>query len=102
MVQMLADAAATALISRKSLAAAVPLPADHPGEHQRLVRGRGACLDHGFSGARPAALLGNLACAGRHAAVRAAGVGRLGFDEMVRRYAHLAADHLAPYAERFV
>jgi integrase len=22
--------------------------------------------------------------------------------EMVRRYAHLAADHLAPYAERFV
>ena len=32
--------------------------------------------------------------------IRSAGVGRLASTEMVRRYAHLAADHLAPYAER--
>ena len=47
----------------------------------------------GFSLARSAPHLGELACAARHAAIRIAGDGRLGEPEMVRRYAHLAADH---------
>ena len=50
--------------------------------------------------ARPAAHLGQLACAGRHALVRLAGDGRLGECGDGEGYAHLAADHLAPYAER--
>ena len=37
---------------------------------------------------------------GRSATVRTGGVGRLGVSGVVRRYAQLAADHLAPYAER--
>lgn len=47
--------------------------------------------------------MGKLACAERNATFRLAGNGG-GWEspEMVRRYAHLAADHLAPYAERLV
>lgn len=38
--------------------------------------------------------------AARNAPVRTAGFGRVGDTSMVRRYAHLGAEHLAPYAER--
>lgn len=41
-----------------------------------------------------------LARAERHAPVCASGNGGWQSAEMVRRYAHLSADHLAPYAER--
>ena len=40
--------------------------------------------------------------AGWHALVRHAGMGGWAGAEMVRRYAHLAADHLAHYAERWI
>ena len=55
-----------------------PGQADHAGQHQGLVRGLERCRHQGFSLARSAAHLGELARAERHAAVRAAGVRRLG------------------------
>ncbi len=54
--------------------------ADRPAQHQGLVRGTRAGRDRGFSLARSAAHLGELARAERHAAVRVAGAGGLGVD----------------------
>ena len=50
------------------------------GEHQSPVRGLGTRRDRGLPVARSAAHLRQLARAERHAAVRAAGVGRLGVN----------------------
>jgi hypothetical protein len=43
---------------------------------------------------------GPLACPSRHPALRAARARGWASYAMVQRYAHLAADHLAPWAER--
>ena len=56
--------------------------------------------DRGFPVARSAAHLGELACANGTPLFALQELGGWESAEMVRRYAHLAADHLAPYAER--
>ena len=50
--------------------------------------------------ARLATYLGQLACASGNAVVRVAGAWQLGVREMVRKYAHLASDHLVQYVDR--
>ena len=50
--------------------------------------------------ARPAAYLGELACAGRNALACAAGGRWLECVEMVRKYAHLSTAHLTDYVDR--
>ena len=53
-----------------------------------------------LSVARPSAYLGELELAERHAASRIARTGGWERSEMVRRYAHVSAEPLAPYANR--
>jgi hypothetical protein len=59
-----------------------------------LKRGR----YRGLSLARSAPHVGELARAGRDTALRVTSARGLGAEKMVRRYAHLAAKHLAVYA----
>jgi integrase len=65
--------------------------------YRALERGR----HRRFPLARSAPHLGELACAKKGTSLLASQEsGGRESPEMVRRYAHLAADHLAPYAER--
>jgi hypothetical protein len=57
-------------------------------------------LATGLRASNVTGLQGELACPERHTALCSAGVGRLGVCRDGAPAAHLAADHLAPYAER--
>jgi putative transposase len=65
-------------------------------EVQRRARASG---NHRFALARSATYVGELARAERHAAIRVAGLRRLGECGVGAAYADVAADHLAPFAE---
>jgi integrase len=76
--------------------------ADHPGQHQGLVRSTGTAdiRDFRWHDLRHTWASWHVQNGTPLFALQELG----GWEsaEMVRRYAHLAADHLAPYAERFV
>jgi len=71
--------------------------AHQAGEHEGLVPRAQARRYRELQVSRPAPYLGQLARAEWYAALRVTGAGRLGTERMVRRYAHLAANHLAAY-----